>query len=109
MPGSAWYVVLSVCTLTGVEVLGTSALSVWARTGSAVAAASGVGLFALLGWVLGVSIHVVSHVTTVNTVWQCMSIVGVALTSVLAFGETVTARQAFGVLLALCASACFVE
>ena len=93
--------------LTTVEVLGTSAVTEWARNGSLIACCTGIFLFALLGALLGVCVHAVDHMNTVNAAWQSTSIACVSVLSVLFYDEPITPIQCLGVVLACAASLCF--
>lgn len=97
----------SVVSLTVIEVAATAAMTQWARTGGVGVCVLGLGLFMLLGMVLGMSIRAISHMNTVNAAWQAFSIVGVSILSTVCFGEPITAIQCVGVGLAIVASLCF--
>ena len=96
-------------SLTVIEVLGTAAMTYWARTSSPGACILGVNLFVLLGLTLGLAIRGFSHMNTVNALWQSTSIACVSLLSATYFHETITPLQWLGVVLACLASLCFIE
>ena len=95
--------------LTCLEVGATTILTIWASTGNTLYCLTGMYLFASLGLVLGVAIHKMASMNTVNALWQSSSIITISLISKLYFKEQITGVQWVGVFLAFCSSLCFLD
>ena len=93
--------------LTAIETMAVAALASWSRTDADVALVAGVAGFALLGWVFGLCMKAVAHLGLVSSMWQSVSTVVVALASQTLHGDHLSSLQWAGVLLAACASLCF--
>ena len=99
---------MSSFTLTSLEVIGTSALTNWARYDNALGCYLGVLSFGVMGATLGYSIRACKNVAIVNALWQTTSMIVISALSVVVWGEKLDARRALGTVLATLASLCFI-